>query len=201
MLSGGMCTIDYVWQFVNITSDRLHQLYREINPEAVVRRRPKFQTNADRPPYNPHGPDWVWHIDGHDKMNHWGIQIYFAVDAYSRFIIWWYVGIENRTRLSVAKQYLETLRKVNTLAKTIQSDRGGEVPIAANVHYEFRKRSCTPDELEALEFDDCWIYGTSKMNSRVEKLWNHLSQSSTRRWVVSPSIVFSKGLLYANNSA
>lgn len=143
--------------------------------------------NVDGPVYNPPGPNWVWHIDGHDKLNFWGIQIYFAVDAYSRFIIWWYVGIENRTRLSVVKQYLETLQKTDMMPKTIQSDRGNEVPMAANVHYEFRKRSCTPDELEALDFDDCWIYGTSKMNSRVEKLWGHLSQSSTRRWVVSSS--------------
>jgi hypothetical protein len=134
-------------------------------------------------------------------MNFWGIQIYFAVDAYSRFIVWWYVGIENRTRLSVVKQYLETLRKTDTLSKTIQSDRGNEVPIAANVHYEFRKRSCTPDELEALDFDDCWTYGTSKMNSRVEKLWANLSQSSTGRWRVSPPVLLSKGLLYTNNSA
>jgi hypothetical protein len=186
MLSGGMCTTDYVQQLAHITSNRLHQLYREINPEAVVRRRPKSRMDNDRPVYNPHGPNWAWHVDGHDKLNFWGIQIYFAVDAYSRFIVWWYVGIENRTRLSVVKQYLETLQKTDTLSKKIQSDRGNEVPLAANVHYEFRKRGCTPDELEALGFDDCWTYGTSKMNSRVEKIWSHLSQSSTRRWIVSP---------------
>jgi len=144
----------------------------------------KERREQDRARYQPPGPNWVWHVDGHDKFNNWGIQIYFAVDAYSRFIVWWYVGIENRTRLSVVKQYLETLRKVGVFPATVQSDRGNEVPLAANAQYEFRRVSCTQEELHALQFDDCWIYGTSKRNSRVEGLWNQLVRRATARWIV-----------------
>ena len=42
--------------------------------------------------------------------------------------------------------------------------------MAANIHYEFWKRGCIPDELEVLDFNDYWIYGILKMNLRVKKL-------------------------------
>ena len=36
-------------------------------------------------------------IDGHDKLARFGIEIYGCVDAYSRKIIWFFVGSSNRT--------------------------------------------------------------------------------------------------------
>lgn len=38
------------------------------------------------------GPNAVWSVDGYEKLANWGIQIYAAIDAYSRYIIWFYVG-------------------------------------------------------------------------------------------------------------
>jgi hypothetical protein len=42
------------------------------------------------------GPDYIWSLDGHNKLLDWGIEIYAAIDAYSQFIIWIYIGISNR---------------------------------------------------------------------------------------------------------
>jgi hypothetical protein len=28
------------------------------------------------------GPDYIWSLDGHDKLSDWGIEIYAAIDAY-----------------------------------------------------------------------------------------------------------------------
>jgi hypothetical protein len=33
------------------------------------------------------GPDWLWCIDGHDKFRNYEINIYAAVDAFSRKIL------------------------------------------------------------------------------------------------------------------
>jgi hypothetical protein len=49
------------------------------------------------------GPDHLWSIDGHDKFRNYGIEIYAAIDAYSRRIIWAYCGNSNRTQASVAR--------------------------------------------------------------------------------------------------
>jgi hypothetical protein len=45
-------------------------------------------------------PDWLWCLDGHDKLVRYGIEIYGSVDAYSRKIVWFYVGVSNRTQVS-----------------------------------------------------------------------------------------------------
>ena len=37
------------------------------------------------------GPDWLWCLDGHDKIARYGIKIYGSIDAYSRKTIWFYV--------------------------------------------------------------------------------------------------------------
>jgi hypothetical protein len=34
------------------------------------------------------GPNYQWCIDGHDKLKAYGFEIYAAIDAYSRNIIW-----------------------------------------------------------------------------------------------------------------
>jgi hypothetical protein len=47
------------------------------------------------------GPDWIWLINGHDKLLLFGIEIYACINTYSRNIIWVYVGISNRTAYSV----------------------------------------------------------------------------------------------------
>jgi hypothetical protein len=54
--------------------------------------------------YTTPGPNFLWCLDGHDKLSQYGIQIYAAVDAYSRKIIWFYVGNSNRTPISVVRQ-------------------------------------------------------------------------------------------------
>ena len=48
-------------------------------------------------------PNRVFSIDGHDKLSRFGFEIYSAIDAYSRYIVWCYIGISNRTAVSVNK--------------------------------------------------------------------------------------------------
>ena len=43
------------------------------------------------------GPDFYWSVDGHKKLSkQFGIEIYVAIDAYSRRLIWIYVGVSSR---------------------------------------------------------------------------------------------------------
>ncbi|CAG8785481.1 17044_t:CDS:2 [Gigaspora margarita] len=39
------------------------------------------------------GPNFMWSVDGYDKLRQWGFYIHGAVDAYSRYIIWLEVGL------------------------------------------------------------------------------------------------------------
>lgn len=42
------------------------------------------------------------------KLEPFGFDIYAAIDGYSQFIIWIYVGVSARTAVSVLSQYLDS---------------------------------------------------------------------------------------------
>ena len=69
-------------------------------------------------------PNRVLSIDGHDKLSRFGFEIYGAIDAYSHYIMWYYVDISNRTAVSVNEQYLQLLRTTLHMPKLIRSDKG-----------------------------------------------------------------------------
>ena len=97
---------------------------QKVDPEGVAMRGRAFATSRRRKEYFVKGPNRVFSIDGHDKLSRFGFEIYGAIDAYSRYIVWCYVGISNRTAVSVNKQYLRLLRHTLHMPKLIRSDKG-----------------------------------------------------------------------------
>ncbi|KAI5789647.1 hypothetical protein DFH27DRAFT_486409 [Peziza echinospora] len=157
-------------------SDRyLQNFMRERNPQqadlrarATLRRRGQFEIK---------GPNRVWSIDGHDKLSPFGFQIYASIDAYSRKIIWCYVGHSNRTAVSVNKQFLVAIRLLNLFPKLVRSDMGGETVLLCNSQLLLRRHS-KPN----LEFRKAYSYGTSTRNQRIESWWNLLANAQTDTW-------------------
>jgi hypothetical protein len=155
-------------------------MIRELDPEGVSRRRKDLQRR--RGEYVVPGPDFIWSIDGHDKLSHWGIQIYAAIDAYSRHIIWMYVGVSNRTTRSVLAQYLEACASIGCFPRIIRSDRGTETPMLAECHFGMR-RAMEPGIL----FKECYFFGKSTGNQRIEAWWSQLQKGQLYRWRVRSS--------------
>lgn len=125
------------------------------------------------------GPDHIWSVDGYMKLDPYGIQIYAAIDAYSRYIIWVYVGIDTRTSVSVARQYLDTVQERKIMCNKIRSDHGSETSLLAQAHYELRK--AYEPRIKATE---CYIFGPSTANQRIEAWWAQLSKSLLYRYRV-----------------
>lgn len=90
----GKFLLGYLKYFLIFNSDRLFSIVRELDPDRVQRR--KRDIYRGRGQYMVPGPNFVWSNDGHDKFSFWGIQIYAAIDAFSRYIIWCCIGISNR---------------------------------------------------------------------------------------------------------
>jgi hypothetical protein len=106
-------------------------------------------------------------MDGYCKFEEFGIQIYAAIDAYSRNIIWIYVGVSGRTMVSVYQQFAVALKTRKHAPRLIRTDKGKETIMAADAQYLHarltRGNVCT--------FRDCFIYGTSVANQRIEAWW------------------------------
>ncbi|KAJ0419230.1 hypothetical protein BJY00DRAFT_302339 [Aspergillus carlsbadensis] len=82
------------------------------------------------------------------------IKIYAAIDAYSCYIIWIYVGISSRTAVSVLQQFHDTL--------DITQQQPRFYKLQQTLHPEIHIR-------------DCYLYGTSMANQRIEAWWLQLT--------------------------
>ena len=127
------------------------------------------------------GPNQVWSIDGHCKLEPYGIEVYAAVDAYSRMVIWIYVGVTARTQVSCGKQFLEVALSRKVVPDIIRSDRGAETALIAGAQWELHRFDSQYD----IPLSDCYIFGTSTANVRVESWWGQLSKSATFKYKVN----------------
>jgi hypothetical protein len=118
-------------------------------------------------------------IDGYCKLEFWGIELYAAIDAYSRYIVWVYIGVTNRTGISVLRQYLDHVECEEVAPVVLRSDKGSETTMVAAAHHKIRQGQ-DPD----IAFADCYRFGTSLSNQRIEAWWGQLTKSCLYRWRV-----------------
>jgi hypothetical protein len=160
-----------------LNRDRLFAAIRELDPAGITRRLNDLQRH--RGEYIVEGPNYLWSIDGYCKLEFWGIEIYAAVDAYSRYVVWSYVGVTGRTAVSVLRQYLDTLGEENIHPQIIRSDHGVETTLIASAHHQFMQHH-KPGSL----LTEIYWFGTSVANQRIEAWWGQLSKSMLYRWKV-----------------
>ena len=149
----------------NTSRDRIFGALRTLRPDLIDRRNRTHQKYANE--YTVPGPNFIWLLDGHDKLSNWNIDIYAGIDAHSRFVMWLYVGVSNRTAVSILRQYLQTVRHMEQHPRFVRSDRGTETVLAAAAHHYLHK-AFQPD----IEVKHCWIYGKSAANQRIESWWS-----------------------------
>ena len=70
------------------------------------------------------GLNYLWHIDGYDKLKPFGFCVHGAIDRFSRRILWLEVASSNNDPRIVTQYYLDCLRKLGGTAHTVQGDRG-----------------------------------------------------------------------------
>ena len=162
--------------FTNIIRDRLFALYCTLAPDAVNRRYRDVQRKKGECVIP--GPNLVWSVDGHDKLAPFGIEIYAGIDGHARYITWLYIGISNRTAVSVLRGYLDTITALEQQPRFVRSDRGVETGMMAHAHL-LLQQVYDPD----LKIQDCYMFGTSTANTRIESWWPQLGKSCTGKWV------------------
>jgi len=171
--------------------DDVRDALRKLDDKGTAARKPGPKRRRKRGgEYIVRGPDWLWCIDGHDKFRNYGIQIYAAVDAFSRKILWFYIGNSNRRGVSVLRQALTTIRSLGRCPRFWRSDHGSEVLLLADAHFSFyrehkRSQGLTDDEVDSLRVRQCYMFGTSTANLRVENVWMRMIGSQTATWIVS----------------
>ena len=163
---------------------------RDIDPLGVDSRNPRLRQHPlpRQENYSTLGPDEIWSADGHDKLAHWGFQIYAAIDAYSRRMTWIYCGNANRSSIACLYQYLQVVKTLGYCPRFLRTDKGGETVLFAALHYDlFRHALNVPgavdaDGMDLARPDCCFIWGSSPRNVRIERIWFQQRHTVTARW-------------------
>ena len=103
---------------------------RELNPENVDKR--QHQRLRRRKYCNPN-PNYVWHIDDHDKLKPYCISIDECIEGHSRCIIWLEVAVTNK----IAKYYLDTSKQMKGKLMIIKADDETEHSVIELLHVCF----------------------------------------------------------------
>ena len=94
---------------------------KSIDPDGIARR---SKHRLKRRKYINCGPNYVWHIDGNDKLKPFGFCIHAGIDGFSRKILWLKVSYTNKDTLVVCQYYLDAISTLGTLPKKVRADRG-----------------------------------------------------------------------------
>ncbi|KAL9567423.1 hypothetical protein ACKAV7_008373 [Fusarium commune] len=170
-----------------VPRDPLFEMYKIMFPNEVEMRKRMMRRKKGQ--FLVPGPNYQWCIDGHDKLKAYGFEIYAAIDAYSRNIIWFYVGHSATTALSVLKQYLAACDTYGFRPWFLQADRGSETPLVAAAHWNFALAAGGCVEWNGQVFQqgkrlkDSYKAAPSTKNVKIEGWWERMLHVCSRQWV------------------
>ena len=72
-----------------VDRETVRNILKTLDPDGVERR---SKHRLKRRKYKSKGPNYIWHIDGYDKLKPFGFCIHGAIDGYRRRILWLEVG-------------------------------------------------------------------------------------------------------------
>ena len=118
--------------------DTVRRIVKSLDPHGVeLRSRKRFRRRR----YVVPGPNFIWHIDGYDKLKPYGFCVHGAIDGYSRRILWLEVGPSNNNPMVTVQYYLDCVRQLRGCPRVVRGDRGTE-----NIHIaavqRFLRRHC-----------------------------------------------------------
>lgn len=160
----------------NVQTQRatVERVLRDVDPEGTERR--KRHQFRRRQYINP-GPDWCWHVDGHDKLKPYGFPIHGCIDGYSRKIMWLKVGRTNNDPHVIAHHFLECVKQYAACPRLLRTDCGTENGVMAAIQCYFRQGF--DDEYSGI---NSHRYGTSTSNQRIENWWSFYSRGKGHWW-------------------
>ena len=89
-----------------MTRNTVRQVLKILDPEGVnARSRHRMRRRL----YTAKGPNYLWHIDGYDKLKPFGFCIHGAIDGYSRRVLWLEVANTNNDP-EIIGSYLDLLQ-------------------------------------------------------------------------------------------
>ena len=108
---------------MQVPRETVRLLVKELDPEGVNLRK---SGNLRRRIYHSPGPNYVWHVDGYDKLKPYGFLVHGCIYGYSRKILWLKVCRTNNDPAVTGKHFLDTVTKYQGCPTLLRTDNGTE---------------------------------------------------------------------------
>lgn len=182
-LHGSGCCLGYksLWRRLqqtyglNVQRNIVLQILRVLDPEGIEQRK---RHRLRRRVYTVPGPNFLWHLDGYDKLKPFGFPIHGCIDGYSRKLLWLKVASTNNHPDVIAHYYLSTVRKLGFVPRVIRSDRGME-----NSTIECLQQCLRYYHDDSLAGLKSFIMGKSTSNQRIESYWSQLRRAGIDHYI------------------
>lgn len=158
-----------------VQKEIVREIIKELDPVGVQARSSK---RFRRREYRAKGPNYIWHIDGYDKLKPFGFCIHGGIDGYSRRILWLEVGCTNNNPKIIANYFTDCIRQIGGVPRIVRADAGTENISVAGIQRFLR--SGTED---AFSGEKSFLYGRSVSNQRIEAWWSFLKKSNASWWI------------------
>ncbi|PIK48035.1 hypothetical protein BSL78_15097 [Apostichopus japonicus] len=159
---------------LNVNRETIRILLSILDPDGVDQRR---RRRLVRRRYVTRGPNFVWHIDGWDKLKPFGVAVHGCIDGFSRSIIWLNAYYTNNNPRIIAGYYIEEVAKRNGCPRMIRADRGTENSVACHIQRYLRRHGVDA------QVHNSFIYGTSVTNQRIESFWSIFKKHFGQFWI------------------
>lgn len=160
---------------LNVKRKTVQDLMLIIDPEGVALRRAH---RLKRRMYVAKGPNFIWHVDGYDKLKPYGFAIHGCIDGYSRRVLWLEVSSSNNNPSVIASYYLQALKQTGRAPRLLRCDCGTENSYLRFLQYFFRDH-----DTDSMAKDRSFMTGKSTSNQRIERFWSTLRQQGINWWI------------------
>ena len=165
---------------------------KALHPEGEENRSLKKFT---RRKYTSVEPNYMWHIDGCDKLKPFGFAIHGAIDGYSRKILWLHTGSSNNNPRVIVSYYLDCVSKlINAIPMIVKSDQGTENVVLAGIQQYFQH-----NDTDQFAGRNSFRYGTLTANQRIEAWWSQLRRHRANWWIKFFKDMTALGIFHASN--
>lgn len=174
---------------LSVRKEDVRIMLRELDPVGVEIR---LSRRLERRLYNVPGPNYIWHIDGYDKLKPFGLCISGCIDGFSRKVLWLNVYNTNNNPKIIGGYYLEAVREYGGCAHIVRGDFGTENVVVRDFQNFFRRS--VNGELAVTAYID----GSSTANQRIESWWAMLRKQCLNFWIYLFRTIQEEGLYNGN---
>ena len=108
---------------INVDRESVRIILAALDPEGMASRRHR---RLRRREYVTKGPNYLYHVDGWDKLKRYGLCVHGCIDGFSRRILWLKASSTNNDPFVVCKYYVENSLLLNGIPCIVRADRGTE---------------------------------------------------------------------------